>query len=192
MRNVLLELYYRTCNDAEASGLESYALKFKKRRQLARRFSWAIPTNEVIDQLVKLPQPMVELGAGTGYWAALLASAGAEVHAFDKHVDSISNKYRHKPRYFKVESGTPETVLVGDACWKTLMLCWPDYSTSFAFDSIRRFNGSHVVYIGEGSGGCTACDKFHDFAEQNFFTKAVLSIPQWWGIHDSVFVLERK
>lgn len=163
-----------------------------QRRALARIYAWAVPTKEAISHIVKLPQPIVELGAGTGYWARLIAKAGGTVHAYDKHTKASKNKYGMKPKYYAIKRGVPGSILKPGNKWRTLLLCWPDYNTSFAYDAARLFQGTHLVYIGEGDGGCTGDDKFHDYLEANYKLLRTVTIPQWPGIRDKIFILERN
>lgn len=45
-----------------------------------------------------------------------------------------------------------------------------------------------VVYIGEGYGGCTADDQFHEhydsIEDDEIFNKVVVNYERWWGLHD--------
>eukprot|EP00897_Mesotaenium_endlicherianum_P009382 jgi/Mesen1/8472/ME000478S07970 len=51
---------------------------------LRRIYSWAVPTGEAIDAIVKsAPGGVLEIGAGTGYWAHLLRQRGVQVAAYD-------------------------------------------------------------------------------------------------------------
>ena len=51
---------------------------------LRRLFSWAVPSREALDALVDAsPQGIIEIGCGTGYWAAELLKAGATVAAYE-------------------------------------------------------------------------------------------------------------
>lgn len=47
-----------------------------------RMYAFAVPTSEAI-AVLKRYSPVVEVGAGTGYWASLLRKAGADVTALD-------------------------------------------------------------------------------------------------------------
>src|SRR3712207_5908989 len=51
------------------------------RRQLTRTYAWAIPNQAAIDAIADLAEGrgVMEVGAGTGYWAALLRQAGVDV-----------------------------------------------------------------------------------------------------------------
>lgn len=62
--------------------MDDVANTYMARRVLSERFAWAVPTDEAILAIAELG-PIVEIGAGTGYWAWLLEQAGAEVLAFD-------------------------------------------------------------------------------------------------------------
>jgi SAM-dependent methyltransferase len=57
------------------------------RDELAPLYAWAIPSPGSIAWIVDVLDgtPLLEVGAGRGYWAALLAQAGIDVVAFDHH-----------------------------------------------------------------------------------------------------------
>src|SRR5262245_7904313 len=88
----------------------------ERRRELAPLFSWAIPTDAALELLAK-HAPLVECGAGTGYWLALLRARGVDAIGYDRGVrrpwtaiqrsDSVKAARRHPER--------------------TLLLCWPPY-----------------------------------------------------------------
>ena len=48
----------------------------ERRRELASLFSWAIPTDAALDVFDRYA-PLVECGAGMGYWTALLRARGS-------------------------------------------------------------------------------------------------------------------
>ena len=54
------------------------------RRELIAKYGFAVPTNEALDAVGRCsPSGVVEVGAGTGYWAHLLQQRGVDVAAFD-------------------------------------------------------------------------------------------------------------
>lgn len=55
-----------------------------QRAELVRRYAWAVPDAAAIAALAAR-SPLVEIGAGTGYWARLLAAAGADIIAYDDY-----------------------------------------------------------------------------------------------------------
>jgi hypothetical protein len=88
-----------------------------RRRELAALFAWAIPGDGALAVLARYG-PLLECGAGTGYWAALLRARGADIVACDlapghkpwtpvRRADSITAVRRHRDR--------------------ALFLCWPPH-----------------------------------------------------------------
>src|SRR4051794_21992422 len=70
------------------------------RKQLIWAFAWAVPSDEAIEEIAR-HGPIVEIGAGTGYWAWLLAQAGADVLAYDRAPHA-------PPHWHEVREGGPE------------------------------------------------------------------------------------
>src|SRR5205085_8207529 len=54
----------------------------ERRRELASLFSWGVPNSRALDVLAA-HAPLVECGAGMGYWSALLKARGIDVLAYD-------------------------------------------------------------------------------------------------------------
>lgn len=159
---------------------------FSLRDICSRMFAWAIPTPPTVSLLGSLGT-LVEIGAGTGYWAAQAAAAGATVHAFDDG----SWKMMH-PTWHAVQTGGPEVLDSLDA--PALLLCWPPYNDDMAFNALQKFRGETVVYVGEGHGGCTANDAFHDLLGAEWVLDEMqqsVSSLCWPGIRDRVEVYRR-
>lgn len=72
------------------------------------------------------------------------------------------------------------------------MLCWPSYDDPMGFNTLSTFTGNKLIYIGEGDGGCTGDDKFHDLLREEWKEVKEIDIRQWIGIHDAMFFFERK
>lgn len=162
------------------------------RQVLTRKYSWAIPNEEALATVAEAG-PVVEVGAGTGYWAALMRARGADVIAYDKHpLETGGNHYHPSSRqsWTKVEYGDESAA--GKHPDRTLLLSWPVYDEPVALNALNAFKGNRVVYIGEGWGGCTGDNKFHTMLDQHWNLTKSVDIPQWDGIHDWLRVYERK
>lgn len=155
-------------------------------------YAFAIPTAEVITRIVEKAPRLVELGAGTGYWAKLLTEAGADVVAFDRVPAGEQNGFgkQQVAKWFPVQHGTVDAIVSYRDM--ALLLNWPPYNSPMAADAVRRWGGDLVVYIGEGHGGCTADDDFHEMMDREFECVEIIEIPQWFGIHDSVYLFQRR
>lgn len=182
---------FETCEAREQGALgRPWSSKYEARGPLVLKYSWAIPNDEAIE-VVRRYSPIVEVGAGTGYWASLIAAAGADIRAFDSSPPRFSkNHFYHDTTWFHVERG--HATVAARFPHRTLFLCWPPYDTGMAAATLRAYRGKHVIYIGESWGGCTGNDEFHDMLERDFWKVEHVDIPQWFGIRDFLGVYRRR
>ncbi|MGA7988121.1 MAG: hypothetical protein WCB51_06950 [Candidatus Dormiibacterota bacterium] len=119
------------------------------RLALAQRYSYVVPDATSLSILGDLA-PLVEMGAGTGYWASKLRSSGSDVIAFDQAPPdgTAPNRY-HAP------TATWTGVLAGDHTAlsahtdRTLFLCWPPLFSSLG-RCLTYYAGNAVACIGDG------------------------------------------
>lgn len=166
----------------------------RARRELVSNFSWAIPDEKAIQALVKT-SPLIEIGAGTGYWARLVHEAGGDIVAFDGTLPGApENRYHPNPiSWFDVQIGGPEQAARYPE--RTLFLCWPPCNTSFANDTLAQYEkagGQRLIYVGEGQWGCTGDDAFFERLDKNWVQEGFLYIPEWDGIHDGMMIYQRR
>lgn len=193
------------CSGCARTADSSY---FDERFDLKRKYAWAVPDDAALDVIAKhSPAGVVEIGAGGGYWAKMLRDRGVDVVAYDPDPRAENSKWA---------SGTPWTeVLVGDHTAvighpeRTLLTVWPSYSEPWTSDMLDLYAGQTVIYVGEGSSGCTGDERFHallgdgycwhDDGEDcdcckdgpSYREVESVDIPQWWGLHDRLRVYER-
>lgn len=185
---------WRTAEQFQTSSFDTWrgtGSGFKEyRRNFVVRYAWAIPTEGAIHAIANFSnKKIVEVGAGTGYWAWLLEQIGTTVHAYEKY--QKDNHYGHEIAYTKLLKGGPNTLRKYGSDW-TLFLCWPPYDNPMAARCLRRFIGRKLVYIGEGEYGCTGDSTFHDMLSKQWNHIASVDIPQWDGLHDYIQMYERK
>jgi hypothetical protein len=187
--NPLLDMIRKSL-DSDGSlsprSLEAFA---KVRPACCVMFSWAVPTIEAL-QAIEAHGPIVEMGAGTGYWAKLLRLRGVDVLAYDKHPGQ-NEQASHI--WTAVRVGTP-SVLESEAVspGRNLLLCWPPYDEPMAYECLEHFQGERVFYVGESPGGCTGDEDFHEKLRRDFDVEKSIDLPQWPGIHDYLSVWRRK
>ena len=188
----------------------------RERDTLVRRYAWAIPNARALRVIARYAAPagLVEVGAGTGYWASELERLGVDVLAYDMRPPQQRN---HSNGYFRrdtdartgypladgrrvigttfttvLRGGTPQA---GKHADRALLLCWPPYRTKMAATALKHYlkaGGQTVIYVGEGNGGCTGDDRFHDLLAQQFEEVETISIPRWNGMFDELFIYRRK
>jgi hypothetical protein len=138
---------------------------------LAQRYAYVVPDDEALSALSELGA-IVEIGAGTGYWAARLRARGVDVLAFDQAPPDgeRTNRY-HAP------TSTWSTVLPGDQTVlathadRTLFLCWPPLFSSLG-DCLTFYTGNTVALIGDGGRRTARISGLNDA----FTAVAVLSV----------------
>lgn len=185
-------------------------------------WTWAIPSPESIAYILGVlnGRRVVELGAGSGYWAWLLSQCGIKVNAYDRapvgHPESwFSGKVLEElgedlvpNEWHPVQRGSVEVLDLTENRSRVLFLCWPDYSTPFAYEAVKAFHGNTVIYIGEGPYGCNADESFWELMEGESSWRAEDEpehvpieqewrridygpLTQWAGLHDNLVVYER-
>lgn len=166
-----------------------------QRKAAVEKYSFAVITEEVVSRIGGLTKELVEIGAGTGYWAHVLSKNGIKVHAYDRMVNSSpvsKNSYGQIVGLFHpVKYGT-ESVLLNHTSFD-LLLVWPPYDTLMADECLKywlRGKGRYLFYVGEGYGGCTGTDSFHDELDDLGYVGRV-DLPKWPGINDNLYIYER-
>ena len=104
-------------------------------------YSWAIPDERALNILSEF-SPLVEIGCGNGYWAALLQNRGVDIAPFDVYA---------KPSkcWTSVYHGGPEILCHKYAKNRNLLLCYPDEQESIAFECLESFTGEYIIHVGE-------------------------------------------
>lgn len=169
-----------------------YGHRRRRRHALTSIYSFAVPTEEALGLIASFG-PVVEIGAGTGYWAALLRNRGCDVVAYDLLSDAF-DKWFPAGQYGGVEKGDVDKA--AEHADRTLLLVWPPYNTPMAYDALntyREAGGQRLVYVGEGEGGCTGGEDFHEALNGPEWTETdSLLIPQWTDINDWLTIYERS
>lgn len=155
------------------------------RTKNVKRYSWAVPSPLAIAAIARYAPKVIELGAGTGYWAKLLRDAGVDVVAYD--IQPYKNEWVDG-RHFDVLQG--DYSIVRKTSDRALMLCWTPMS-NMAYTALNVYRGNMVIHIGEHYA-CTDSDEFFDQLERDWLEVEDLHIPQFWGLHDYLTIYRRK
>jgi len=167
----------------------------ERRRELATLFSWAIPTDEALGVVAKYA-PLVECGAGMGYWTALLQARGVAAVAYDLYPPGglALNEYHQRGRkpWVQVDQGS-SVAAVRRHPGHTLLLCWPPYADDAAsYATLRAYRGDEVVYLGEPGEGATGSVRFHRELRLNWTLVESIDLPRWPRLRDRLTVYRRN
>lgn len=116
---------------------------------LSQRYSYVYPSPAALAMLSKLG-PIVEVGAGTGYWALKLRLLDVDIVAYDQAPPDgeAMNRYHARTETWVQVLEGDQTVLCRTPD-RTLFLCWPPLYSSLG-DCLSYYEGEAVAYIGDG------------------------------------------
>ncbi len=167
----------------------------ERRRELASMFSWAIPTEQALAILAK-HAPLVECGAGMGYWTALLLTRGVDAVAYDllPPGSGTQNEYHRRGRRSWIEVGRASAAAAARRHRdRTLVLCWPPYDDDAAsYAVLRAYRGEIAIYIGEHDDGATGSVRFHRELRLNWTLIDEVDLPHWPSLRDRLMVYRRN
>lgn len=163
---------------------------------LQAAYAYAIPSPESIEWMSRFcgNRPVVELGAGRGYWARQLSRVGLTVSAYEleppdktENVSFPSANGQSDVWYSVSDLSELHTDGLLD---HMLFLCWPPgWGNTMASDALTAFEaagGNQLVYIGEPKGGKTANDAFFDALAASWTLESVdACFVSWWNLTDA-------
>lgn len=213
--NPLLEAWRSVSSGERRWGLPDEQLigRMMLRSPACQRWAWAIPDRDAIYAIAVESSGcgVVEVGAGTGYWAAQLAAEGVDVVASDELGDGYAAYFPDapaKPYHPVVRADCAEFAALH--AHRTLLLVWPPYSSPMGARAVEAYwqaGGRRVLYVGEDPWGCTGdhdlhallgAIRAHEWADEpsdapapRFRLRATVDIPQWDGIHDFLSIHDR-
>jgi hypothetical protein len=115
---------------------------------LSQQYSYVFPEPGALALLATLG-PIIEIGAGTGYWAAKLKSMGVDIVAFDQAPPDtdLVNRYHAKTATW-TEVAPGDLTLLPAYPDRALFLCWPPLFSALG-ECLSFYPGDTVAYIGD-------------------------------------------
>lgn len=163
-----------------------------KRCYFTQNLSWAIPTIDAIKSIVQFAESdqILEICSGLCLWARLIKECDGNIIATDSFAYQQTSQTSQITPF--IDSVYKMDAVTAVKTFKTnvLLICWPNYNDSYAYDALSIFKGNKLVYIGE-YGGCTADEQFHNLLEQKWRCVNEIDIPTWQGIYDCIYMYER-
>ena len=152
-----------------------------------KKFGSAVLNRATVEFI--LPRgPLVEVGAGLGYWARELRDAGMEIAATDP---DTGTGWPGAETWTKVEKLTAQEALARYP-ERNMLLVWPDRQGEWPAQALREFRGELILHVGEPPGGCTGTPEMYQEMERNYETVSERPVPRFAGANDRLTVLRRK
>lgn len=169
----------------------SFSRVFALRERFVGEFSFALPSQDVLDAIAARSTRIVEVGAGSGFWARLMAQRGFDIvatNAAEGH-DYAQTLGRHH----RVEGLDARAAILAYPD-RDVLCVWPSYDQDWIRKAILDMKpGRYLFYVGEWHG-CTADAEFHDLLDDRdeFEPVGEGAMANFPGIHDHLFILRRK
>ena len=161
--------------------------------KLLKKYAWAVPTREAIEAIARFA-PIIEIGAGAGYWTWLLRQLGVEVASFD--VEPIPQKDgQHRSvselRFTEVLQGDEQKILGYPD--HTLFLCYPPTGHPVGSNCLKLYQRQHLIYVGPTwrAGQESGDLQFHATLENEWDLAEKVEIPRYACSDDCVFIYKR-
>lgn len=183
-------LWKKIVNHSEFQGFEPYSI----RTFCIHEYAFAVPSDPIL-KILKSYSPLIEMGAGSGYWAYLLTKLKCDIIPYDGYPPSKKSPFGKKNEWFTrewmpIKKGFPK--LLTSFTNRNLFLCWADYDTPFGYECVKNFKGKYALIITEGEGGCIGDDAFHRYLDKHYEELETHGIHNWYGIHDYLAIYKRK
>ncbi len=179
-------------NARRAAGEWVYA----ERTAFNTTYAWSVPDPLAVATIVASAggRPIVELGAGTGLWAGLIAQAGGCIEAWDSTPAGPGSHFHPTATgtYHPVGTGSVEVLARHADADPVLLLCWPPHQGALAEQALAAHPGDLLVYIGERRGGSTASPAFFDALDAGWDCTLELEQPNLFGVHSRLSTWVRR
>lgn len=172
--------------------------KYYYRSEYIKDLGFCIVTTETENVLATFlsTKKVVDIGARTGFLSKILSNKGVNVTAVDIGDGSYFGvEYQKIPKWYNIQ--IIDATQLDLSSFDVILLSWPDYEKSTAYDIIKNMKkGQILVYEGEGPGGCTADDNFHDYLKNFMYLEDITDrlnehhiqfpgIYDWWAVYEA-------
>lgn len=168
------------------SNIKRDALLFEVRYDWINKFGFAIPCAELLD-LLKAYEPIVEIGAGSGYLTCLARNHGVDIIGTDTR--SETHWFSHAA-YDTHQLCVPGKTAVRRFSDMNVFCSWPSLSKTWFRQALKAMRiGQKIIVIEES---CCAEETAWEYLETCFVKEKRLYIPSWPYMHDSVGVYRKR
>lgn len=161
------------------------------RRAFIRNWGFSIPCAEAVEALRALGRPLLEIGAGSGYWVALLRAAGLDVIGADVGNAGEGAFGSGLGRLCPIEAlDGPAAV---DAYPDRDVFCsWPSREDPWGAEAVRRIRvGRTLALIGDGPEGVIGTPELYALLARDFEQVGEVEIPRFPRLADRLTLHRR-
>jgi len=190
--------------DFARSAMDSTLIQAERDRFLSE-FSFAVPTREALDRICQF-SPLLEIGAGSGAWAKLLAIRGADIIATDPggemfvgfHQGDQPRRWHWETFYYPVQPLQGKTAV---RRWlnRNVFCSWPSLQRRWLRQAARAMLPGRVLLVVREDA--TADQRTWNYVEYHFkplgeerdgWVDNSIELPTWHFMHDHLEVWQKK
>lgn len=165
---------------------ESMMSLHRQRDYFIGEFGFAIACLEALAAIIA-GGPLVEIGAGTGYWSRLIFALGGDVVASDTFADNYLG-WAHGA-YFPMLRMAGKTA-VRRHPERNVLCVWPSLGATWFRQALKAMRvGRRLFYVEED---CTADDSARGLLADFFVEEDSIRIPCWPGMHDRLTIYRKR
>jgi hypothetical protein len=161
------------------------------RQAVIRDWGFSLPCAEAVEALSR-HGPWIEIGAGTGYWSAMLRAGGLDVVATDL-VQSGANPYRSIVGRHCPVAGLDAVAAVRAYPERDVFCSWPSEGEDWPADAARAMaNGRILALIADDRRGVIGSVALYDLLDDEFEVVERVTLPQWPRERDHLTLYRRS
>ncbi len=180
--------------NSSLSAADLASLLIEHRHDFVSQYSFTIPYYDILAKVASY-SPIVEIGAGSGYWARCLNEMGADVIAYDSFPPGEHGSWEwdswkswfDESWFDVIEHDESAAALHPD---RTLFLAWPMPMNLMAYNALCHYKnagGKTLIFIGDPHPGSSGDENFYRMlAGQREIEN--ISLYSWPGISEKLII----
>ncbi|HPS59471.1 MAG TPA: hypothetical protein PK514_15320 [Spirochaetota bacterium] len=170
------------------------SLLIEQRNDLVSEYCFTIPYYGILKK-VSAYSPIVEAGAGSGYWARCLVEFGADVVAYDRFPPDVKSPWdwRSGNSWFDDSwyhiTGGDESAAAGHPD-RALFMAWPMPMNPMAYNALVKYKnagGRTLIYIGDPHPASSGDEHFYSELLKHREVERI-DLYGWPGINEKLII----
>ncbi|PKL39988.1 MAG: hypothetical protein CVV44_07145 [Spirochaetae bacterium HGW-Spirochaetae-1] len=192
IKNPYLHRVLAIIGKARENGEDLVRRLLENREELVTDFAFSIPCYDILACMARYA-PIVEIGAGSGYWAYCLSQMDVGVTAIDRFPPQeaspweldAANRWYNDAWYHIDEGDERSAALYPD---HSLLLSWPLLDDPMALGALKAYRdagGTRLLFLGDA--GLAGDRAFHDELKRHDVIERH-HLAGWPGFHEELIV----
>lgn len=164
------------------------------RNDFVTEYSFTIPYYEVLSKILSF-SPIVEIGAGSGYWARCLSELGGDIIAYDtfppgEHApwEWFKGNPWYDDSWYQIMEGDESSAALHPE--RTLFMAWPMPMSPMAYNALSLYKengGKTLIYIGDPNPASSGDEHFYEllYSCREIETTELYG---WPGINEKILI----